>query len=199
MKKDENIAQVNKLAKIILQVKGAILFVKDYWVILGVLWFLFVGGVTLWYNQEVEPTMNKYVTKVTHKWMEDSLGIFIDSHMAEKGGGFRGRLADTLDISKEDVVHRFARLALNEDSMWLRLNELGIKVAHARAIADLSIHESFRDTTNSGVKLLISLKGEMFYLDSLKIPWGAFYRNRKWVYFPPYNNNQMTDCKVTQR
>lgn len=200
----KDLDKVNRLAKFLLQVGQVIGFAREYWIIIAIGGGFLASAFTLWYNAQVEPTMNKYVTQVTTEWMRDSLGYHIDQHLSTKGGGTRGNLAKYVSengdsLHKKDVVPVLGDLIIGEDSIKKDVARVRLEAFYARSIANLLISETFKDTINRGVALKLAPSGDVYYLDSLSIPWGASLKHSpspsRWVYYPPYNNNKKTYCK----
>lgn len=181
--------------------KGAFNFVRKYWIVIGVLGGTITtvaGGVVhVWYTVNVEPKVTSFVHRVTDEYMNDSLGIQVDRHMRTKGGGFRGGLANFVNEEKVNIIPLVGDMLLNQDSIKAAIGEAREQADYAREIANLLIGETFKDTVNEGVKLKIAPSGDMYYIDSLKIPWAAVWKNRigKWVIFPTYHDNKQTLCK----
>lgn len=193
--------EIKNIAETFVSIRRALTWAKKNFITV----LLITGGGTgtvgtlvySWYSYNVEPALKKFVRNETRAYVVDSMGVFIDDHMKEKGLGFRGGLSEFTGIPRDCLITNLGTIMLEESMMNQKIEDLDQKLYTIKGITTLLINETFVDSVNRGVKLKIAPSGDEYYIDSLGIPWGADYKKgiKEWVYYPPYFSNEMTICK----
>ena len=170
-------------------------WINGHWGALAILGGIFWSFVTALWVAFALPVIDSHIDSRVVKMANDSLGNMIDGHL-ERKGGFRGQLADTTGLSKNEIVPALGRILTREDSIIGRIqyleNELDYQIGYnfwvLKQVSDKSVY--------NGVTFWLAPDGNVYYQDVYKYLWDAKYDSYDdcYYYYPSYSNGNRIKC-----
>jgi hypothetical protein len=167
--------------------------INKYWGALLVLGGLVSTVVTFAWNFILLPQVDGHIDSRVLKMANDSLGIMIDQHMIQKGGGFRGALADSTGMKKEKVVGVLAKIIKEEEG---RVRKLEDEVDYQHGYNFFILKNIVDKVEHNGVTFWLPMDGNVYYQDMYGLVWDAKYDayDDCYYYYPNYSNGERLKC-----
>jgi hypothetical protein len=171
-------------------------WIQNHWGALAILGTMFWSFVTAIWVAFALPVIDAHIDSRIMKLADDSLGLMVDAHMTNKGGGFRSGFAEITGVPKENVTDSLAYLYLDEKTKDLKFDSLAFATNYQHGFNHLMIKLICSKQEYNSVPFWVAPTGDAYYEDVHGLIWDANYSNSDdcYYYYPPYNNNKRTRC-----
>jgi len=171
-------------------------WLQEHWGILAIFGSGFWAFVTALWIAFAVPVIDSHIDSRLMILANDSLSVMIDSHLTNKGGGFRGQLADTTKIPKSEIVNVLGSLILNEDGVITRLNKLEDELNYQQGFNFWVLKQTADKVTHNSVTFWLPPDGNAYYRDMYGYIWDAKFDNYDdcYYFYPSYANGNRLKC-----
>lgn len=171
--------------------------INQYWSAIAILitGISFIWGIV--WQSLLMPQIDSHIDSRVRKMATDSLGYYIDNHMVETGGGFRGALADSTGLSKTQVVKRLTELINEEGQVKGEILKLKDEVSYQHGYNFFLLKNIAQKMEYKGVIYWQPYDGNTYYQDMYGLVWDAKYDayDDCYYYYPSYGNGNRLKCE----
>ena len=189
--------EVKGIAKAISKLVEVFKFTKDNWWLLAIFGTMIWGTAKMYYYTQVEPEVRGYVTTIIYDMGKDSIPKMVHSILENQPVGFRGLLADTTKIPKEELVGVLGNIIVNYSKLEVEVIELKNEVSYLNEFTIFLLETLYTKDVYRGVTYYVTQQGDFKYLDMYKKLWDASYNAACdcYYYYPNYANGQRLKCE----
>lgn len=168
--------------------------INKYWGALLVLGGIASTIITFLWFAIVVPVIDEHIDSRVMKMANDSLSIMIDSHLTSKGGGFRGALADSTGVKKDNVVGVLSKIMTEEETRLAKLEE---EVDYQHNYNFFLLKNIADKVEHNGIVFWLPMDGNVYYQDVYGLVWDAKFDayDDCYYYYPSYGNGNRLKCE----